>query len=261
MNIFQVVKDQYVFSIISIIAGGIGGIIVSLVTQKILSKRGLFSYFVNHLRVGITTDDKIFGSVAVTWNNAPMPNLFLSTIELVNESLNDYENIIIYTYTNTTKILSEYTQLIGTPSILEWSKNYKKKVFVEPGKTPTKYQEEIYFGQREYIIPVMNRGQKIKITYLNSANIPNNPTIWVSVLEKGVKLKYKLPQRSIFGVPQYNAAIAGLFMGLLLIVILGLFIKNNWIVIFVALIYGLIAQLPGAYIIKFLRKIREAIGG
>jgi hypothetical protein len=261
VNIFQIIKDQYVFSIISIIAGGIGGIIVSLVTQKILSKRGLFSYFVNHLRVGITTEDKIFGSVAVTWNNNPMPNLFLSTIELTNESLNDYEKIIIHTHSNTTKILSEYTQLLGTPNILEWSKSYKNRVFVEPGETPTKNQKDIYFSQREYIIPVFNRGQKIRITFLNSAKGPKVPTIWVSVLEKGVKLKYKLPKRSIFGVPQPNAAIAGLFMGIVVIIFLGLFIKSNWIAIIIALIYGLIAQLPGAYIIKFLRKIREAIGG
>jgi len=256
MNLIQIIQNKYITIAIS---GVIGGIITWFI-QRVLNKRGTFSYFVNHLRVGMTTEDKIFGSIAVTWNGHPIPNLFLSTIELANESLNDYENVIVHIYTSDTELLSEHTQIIDTPNILEWTDKYRKQVHVEPGQSPNDNQKLIYFGQREYIIPVMNRGQKIRITYLNSAKGSKVPTIWVSVLQKGVKLKFRVLQRNIFGIPQTHAALAGLVIGVAVIIVLGLFVSNHWIAIVVALTYGLIAQLPGAYILKFLQKIREAIG-
>jgi hypothetical protein len=124
---------------------------------------------VTHNRVGVTSEDPIFGSVAVTWNGNAIPNLFLSTIEMKNESLNDYENVIVSAFTNDTKLMTEQTQLLETPTYLEWSEKYKQKMYVESGNTLTDSQLSLYNGQREYVIPIFNRGQAIKVTYLNSA--------------------------------------------------------------------------------------------
>jgi len=41
-NLFQLLQSEY----ISIIAGGIGGIVTAWLTQRILNKRGIFSYSV-----------------------------------------------------------------------------------------------------------------------------------------------------------------------------------------------------------------------
>jgi hypothetical protein len=209
----------------------------------------------------VSAEDKIFGSVVVSWNGHPMPNLFLSAIELTNESMNDYENVIISAYTSDTQLLSEQTQLLDTPNILEWSEKFKKQLHVEPGQLPNDSQKAIYFGQREYVIPVVNRGQKIRITFLNSAKGTEAPKIWLSASQKGVKIKFRVPQNQILGIPQPHAAFAGVVIGVVVIIFMVIFVTNLWVVAIAALIYGLIAQLPGAYVLKLLRKVREVIGG
>lgn len=109
MNILDLLQSEY----ISIIAGGLGGILTAWLTQRILNKRGVFTYSVTHTRVGVTAEDAIFGSVAVSWNGKPVRNLHLSTIEMKNESMNDYENVVISAFTNDSQLMTEQTQLLG----------------------------------------------------------------------------------------------------------------------------------------------------
>lgn len=256
-ELFQLFQNQY----ISVIAGGLGGIFTAWLTQRVLNRRGSFSYSVTHNRVGITTEDPVFGSVAVTWNGSTIPNLYLSTIEMKNESLNDYENVIVRTYTSDTKLMTEQTQLLDSPNILEWSEKYRKQLHVEDGNTPTANQWSIYNGQREYVIPIFNRGQAIKITYLNSAHSSSMPSIWLSIALKGVRLKFRGPQNQILGVPQGQAAFVGVLIGIVVLVVLAQVSSEPWSVVTSAMVYGFIAQIPGAYTIKFVRRIREAVGG
>ncbi|WP_028973423.1 hypothetical protein [Spirochaeta cellobiosiphila] len=98
MEIIEVLKNEY----ISIVFGGLGGVTMAFLTQKILNKRGVFRYYVNHNKIGVSAQDSVFGNVKVEWNDTPVENLYLSTLELKNESLNDYENVVIKTYTNDT---------------------------------------------------------------------------------------------------------------------------------------------------------------
>ena len=88
------------------VASGVLGVILTLLTQRILQKRGVFAYFVRHNRVGLSTDDPVFGSVRVTWNDNPVDNLYISTVELRNESLNDYENVAARVFTSDTILLN-----------------------------------------------------------------------------------------------------------------------------------------------------------
>lgn len=163
MDILQLLQSEY----ISILAGVLGGIATAFLTQRVLNKRGIFTYSVTHTRVGVTAEDAIFGNVAVSWNGNPVQNLYLSTIEMKNESMNDYENVVVCAFTNDSRLMTEQTQLLDTPNILEWSEKYKNQLHVEPGGEPSEKQWATYNGQREYIIPIFNRGQSIKITYLN----------------------------------------------------------------------------------------------
>lgn len=87
------------------------------------------------------------------------------------------------------------------------------------------------------------------------------PSIWLTVAQKGVKLKFQGPQNQIFGVPQNQAAFAGVVLGIAVLIALAIFITEPWAIATAAMTYGLVAQLPGAYAIKVIRRLREAIGG
>ena len=257
MNLLQILQSEY----ISIIAGGLGGVFTGWLTQRVLNRRGIFSYSVTHNRVGITAEDPIFGNVAVSWNGNPVQNLYLSTIEMKNESMNDYENVVASVYTNDTRLMTEQTQLMDTPNILEWSEKYKKQMHVEPGNAPTETQWNTYNNSREYAVPILNRGQSVKITYLNSAKGTSMPNIWLSIAQKGVRLKFQGPRNQILGVPQGQAALFGVFIGIVVLVALPLLVSELWVAAVIAMRYGLAAQLPGAYAIKLIRLARDAIGG
>lgn len=257
MNIVDILQNEFA----PLIGGGLAGVITAWFTQRVLSKRGTFTYVVNHNRVGMSTDDAIFGNVKVTWNDTPIANLYLSTVELKNESMNDYENVVVKAYTNNTNLLSEQTQIIDTPNILEHSDKYKELLNIKDGESPTDEQFDIYNRQREYLIPIMNRGQAIKLTYLNAAKTTEIPSIWLSVIQKGVKLRFKPPQNEILGVPQPRAAFAGLIIGLIIVCMLVAIVDNPLFMSITAFTIGLVAQVPGAYTIKALRVLREIVGG
>jgi hypothetical protein len=60
MEFIELIKAEY----LAIIFGGLGGVATAFFTQKVLNKRGLFSYFVNHNRVGVSSQDSVFGNVS-----------------------------------------------------------------------------------------------------------------------------------------------------------------------------------------------------
>lgn len=257
MELIEIFKTEY----LSIIFGGAAGVITAWLTQRVLNKRGVFRYYVNHNRIGMSTEDQIFGNVQVTWNNEPIRDLYLSTIEMKNESLNDYENVKVKTYTSNTDLLTEQTRILNTPEILTWTEKYKESVTLKQDEEITDIKRNIYFGGREYNIPIFNRGQSIRITYLNSARNNEVPYIWLSVQKKGVKVKFSVPQNEIFEVPQPHAAFAGVLIGLIGIIPLIIFVTNSWIIGFSAFIYGLVAQIPGAFSIRLIKRFREYVGG
>jgi len=257
MNILDFIRTEY----ISLIAGGFGGIMMAWLTQRILHKRGTFSYFVNHQRMGMSTEDEIFGNVEVTWNEKPILNLYLSTVILKNESLNDYSDVIITAYTDDTDLLTERTQLLDSPNILDHSEKYQKNLVIAEGEKPSEAQWRIYNGQREYVIPIFNRGDSVQLTYLNSAKTNETPHIYLSVVQKGVKLKYQHPQNQTFGENQPRAAFFGLIIGVVVLVGLVEFSNNEWVIALTAFIFGLVAQVPGAYAMKAIRYLRELVGG
>lgn len=257
MDFGEIFQNKIVIATGSFIAGIFG----TWITHQILNKRAIFSYNVNHNRVGVSTDDAIFGSVRVTFNGSEVPNLYLSTIEIRNESSNDYENVNIRAYSNDTKLLSEQTQIDETSYILEWSESYKKDLQIEKDQEVSQAQKDLYNRQREFVVPAINRGQIIKLTFLNSAMGNGSPSIWIDIQKKGIKLAFRQPLNMIHGESQPHSAIIGMIGGCLLAVILIANQTTLWQAVWISLIYGFIAATPGAYFLKLWRKCRNFIYG
>ena len=152
----ELLKNPFVIGILSAFLGS--GL--TIVVQRILAKRGLFTYSVLHSRIGVSADDEIFGNVRVVWKTTELANLYLSTVELTNESLSDYENVVVRVFTGNTKLLTEQTEIVGTSWHPERTKDYQDRLAVSPGDSPSDQQWDLYFRQREYLVPTMNRGQR-----------------------------------------------------------------------------------------------------
>ncbi len=243
------------------IASATAGILAAIITQIWLNKRAVFTYNVFHNQVGQTADDAIYGSVQVTWNDNPVSRLYLSTIELINESSKDFESVAIRVYTNNTKLLSQRVHLTGTTRNIDFTDEYNSEISVPEDEQPTNAQTEIYRCRRDYIVPILNRSQKIRFEILNAANTEEQPEIWLEILQKGIDCKFRIAHQQFMGVPQPTAALVGTVVGLLATIILLLFVSNIWFAALSAFFIGVLVMVPGAYTIKIYRKTRRWFTG
>ncbi|MFK5949690.1 MAG: hypothetical protein QM500_13085 [Methylococcales bacterium] len=243
------------------IASAFCGVIAATLIQIWLNKRALFTYYVFHNQVGLSSDDAIYGSVKVTWNDNPISRLYLSTIELINESTKDFESVAVRIYTNNTLLLTQRTELSDTTRIIEFTDEYKQEILVPEGNKPTDPQFELFRCRRDYIIPIMNRGQKIRFELLNAAKTEEQPKIWLEILQKGINCKFRISQQLFMGVPQPTAALVGSIIGFIGICAILYYVSNFWLAGILSYIIGLLVLFPGAIIVKTYRIIRNWFTG
>lgn len=233
------------------------GIIGTVIAQRWLNRRSLFTYSVFHSQIGLSAEDAVYGSVKITWNDAPAYRLYLSTIELTNQSTRDFESIIVRAFTNNTRLLKEKTSVVGTTRIVEYSDQYLKKIAVAKGARPTEVQVNLYYHQKEYIIPTMNRGQTIRFEFLNEPESEGQPEIWLDVLHKGVRCKFRPFQDQFMGESQPKATFVGNMIGILAVGVILIFVENTLTAAILSYIIGVTIVLPGIYAIKVHRIIRN----
>ncbi|MXZ26978.1 MAG: hypothetical protein F4Y72_01580 [Gammaproteobacteria bacterium] len=236
------------------------GSLLTITIQLIRNKRGLFSYSVQHERIGISGSDNSLGSVAVTWNDTPVPRLYVSTVELKNASLKDYENVLVRVFTNDAHLLNETTYMVDTTRAIHWTSEFAQFIRVEPGSEPTVEQKERYFKQRDYLVPTMNRGQIVRLTFLTVPATDQNPNLWLDIVHTGAKLKFQARQEEFLGIPQRSTALAGAALSLIFYLFAIWLIDSVWVAAGLCLLFGLLAAIPGALLLKLFRLIRSWVG-
>lgn len=217
-------------------------------------------YTVNHDRMAFSADDAIFGSIRVTWQNHDVTNLFSTRVTLENQTGKDFTNLKIKVYTGETLLLGERTEIPGTTYILKWTDDYQKLVQVSPGNAPTEQQFDTYNHSREYIVPVLNRGQRVVMTYLTT--VPGGvqaPGAWLDMLHEGAKVQYRQVVPQIHGVPVRLAISVGIVVCLAVLVVASYTITEPWAAAAVCMVFGLFAQSVGAFMYHGLRFIKALV--
>lgn len=243
-------------SLVSLILGSL----LTITIQLIRNKRGLLAYSVQHERIGISARDNSLGSVVVTWNDTAVPRLYVSTVELKNASLKDFENVLIRVFTNDAALLTETTHIVGTTHAIPWTAEFAQFLRVEPGDQPTPEQNERYSKRRDYLVSTMNRGQVLRLIFLTVPVADQNPNLWLDVMHKGAKLKFRVRQEELWGIPQPAAGLAGAALSA---VVYGLAVwqmDSVWAAAGLCLLFALVAPIPGALLLKVFRWTRNWIG-
>lgn len=259
----QLAKDPLVVSIISLVCGAI----ITIIITNVRNKSGVFGYTTFFNRIGLSADDIIFGSVRVNWQGHEVRNLYSYTIEVENATLRDYENIVFKLFSDPgTTMLNEKTEILNSPYIVVWSNSYQQRTRVAEGQAPSEQQINEYHHNREYEVPVFNRGQKIRFTYLcTRPNDDLEPNILLSTLTRGVRLKRQRDPfviiRPIFGVPVPVTIVRAFIISVLVVILCGLFAKNVWIASVVSMFFGLTGQIFGAMVYRVEKFIRHTISG
>jgi len=259
----ELTNNPVALAIFSAIIGGI----VTATISKLNNKTAVFQYITFFNRIGLSADDNIFGSIRMSWQGHHVRNLYSYTIEIENSTTQDFESVYIKIYTaNETWLLNEKTEIVESPYIVEWSQNYKNKMRVPDGQTPTQQQDYEYNHNREYQVDVFNRGQRLKFTYLcTRPNDDLEPFIAICTNTKGITLARK-PNPSvmlnpIFGTPIPVAIVRGLIISMLVVLVSGLYFSNIWIASAICMAVGATAQILGAIEYKIEQYAKKIISG
>ncbi len=243
-NLKTLVESRPLVSLLSLIAG-------ALITNFLYVYRSrvkTLSYTVVHDRVGLSANDAIFGNVAVTWRDNPVQNLYLSTLRIDNGTLSDFTALRLKAYTgNETLLLTDRASVVGTTQVPLHTQEWRQEVLVVPGQEPSEAQWHSYYHSREWLVPVLNRGQRVEFTFLTTApGSQNGPSVWADLVHPGVKLEYRRLEPEILGAPTKLALPIGLIVCLALLVLVSVFVAHVWTAALIMLVAGLIVQSLGA---------------
>ena len=265
-------------TVLQIGGGAIGGILLLVLKNR----RPLLTYSVTHQRIGMTADDAIHGKVEVRYRDSVVHNLYLSVVEIRNRSMRDLENVDIKTYRDSedTIILTEQTHIEGTlenvnltgeyekriTADVEWEKEIRNAGTAEEPENAKRLQSDFRYrhGQRHYLIPVFNRGQVAKITYLAVVGPNSTPVIRLTSQTKGVRVKersYPVMVAHLWGVPILQAVFAGLVVGACLVSVIIWKVQTLWIAALASFLLGALANLPGVLFMKLYGWMREKLIG
>lgn len=259
----SILQDPIIEKILFLIIGAV----VTIIIGKLREKTASFYYTPQTTRIGITADDEIYGSMRVFWRDQEMNNLHLSSIEVENRSFRDFENVKFKVYCEKeTEMLTERTGIVDTPYVADHSDDFKDRVKQASAPDSEQSVMDILAHQREYNIPVFNRGQKVIFQYLcTRPNDQESAHIFVDCNTKGVRMKKaKVPSvlvTDLFGTPIYIALVRGLIIVVVVYILCGLLIENVWVSSAIAMLSGLMAQLFGAVWYRAERAVLHAIAG
>ena len=247
--------------------GTLFGALVTSLLYKIGKKTSVIGYTTDFNKIGLSADDGIFGSVRMTWEGHQVRNLYLYSIDVENSTTRDFESLPLKVFTGgDTVLLNEKTEVVDSPFIVIWSGDYSERMKVAEGEEASQAQIQEYNRNREYMVPVFNRGQRLKFTYLCSRpNDDDDPFICLATNAAGVKLKRNAPTAltisPIFGVPILDAAVRGILITIVLATFASIYIDRIWIVAAFCTFSGLFAQVLGVGMYKLERLIKNVFAG
>ncbi len=249
------------------------------------NRRSQLTYHVTYDRIGISAFDNIHGDVLVTVGGEKVQNLFMSNIWVENRSIRDLEDLEIKVFCGQDMVLmTEQTLIQGTVENLKYSPEFEK-IFNKMVNATTKINDlnvvgktqeiakirlnqqknwQTYTTSRGYFVPMLGRGQTIKLTYMTEVKSGAYPAIYIACQKAGVRVKYKEPYQPvwhIWGVPLAEAGIVGVIIVSIIGIMVISLISIHWIVGIVCLVIGLFGNVVGASVVKFYRWFRNlAIG-
>lgn len=252
-------ENKPLISTLLLIGGGFVGALLATLRNRLKT----LEYTVTHDRVALSADDAVFGSVKATWQGHEVTNLFTSTVTLENSTSRDFVDLKFKVFTGEdTLLLTQYTEIPGTTYALNLTHDYEVAIEVPAGQQPTDHQFWLFRHNREFIAPVLNRGQKALVRFLTTVPQGNDgPAIWLDILHPGTKVRFRPSVAQIHGVPVRIALRVGLGACVAVLILSSLYVSAVWVAALLCMVVGLFAQSIGAFTLRAFRSIKYAVVG
>jgi len=213
-------------------------------------------YSVHQSLIGTSGFDNYFGNVQVLYNNENIENLYLFNVEFTNTTNKDFSDIIVKIWCDvSSSILSSQAVKAGSIDLLLLTKEYVKQI------TETDLDKASEnSGRRPYVIPVLNRGDKITVTCLVKNNKSQIPLVYIDCEHAGLKFIANYKQKNmLWGIDQSHAAILGLLVSAFLLIPILHYVDSRIVAVVSTFTIGVLVIVPGLLLLKFFNRIKIVV--
>ncbi len=232
------------------------GLLVRYYFDLFKNKIAKLRYEINKSFLGASGHDYYFGKVQVLYNDRPVQNLYLCTINLVNSSNKDFKDVEITVWCDVDSIiLVSNAQKYGSIEPLKFTSQYLQQC-----QNVTERNKTLVWTRRIYHIPVLNRDDNITFSCLVTNSKGREPGVFLNCDQQGLKIEPTFVKPQLFwGERQDISALWGLIICALFIAPVVYFTPSKILVAIMVFIMGAFCIIPGVLIVKLSRKIKSLL--
>jgi hypothetical protein len=238
---------------LSYLGSFLGGVIIKHIWDKIHTRLTTLEYQITYVPLGLTESNETFGDLEVRHRGQPVPSLFMSRIEVINDGNRDLTNVDLdIACDQESCILVSEAHNTSSLKSLPFSSTYLV-LLNNPVPQP------LALRMRGYTIPVLNRGDKVQIGLLLTNSLKNQPFVFLTCDHPGLRLRFGVPQQTLLGVPIFECSMLGLAITLLFI---GAISYYAWPVpwyVPASAVLGLMATVIGCGVLKVIKAIGKVL--
>lgn len=194
-----------------VLMGGLVSLTAYILIEKFKNRLSIFSSKITFSPIGTSYDDKIFGQITVKHQDREIKHLNFITITIKNISNSDFEDLVMKVWVDkSSQILAEKGNYADNLSSIFLTNEYSQlhnnlneraeKFRAEnPDAEFPEYlmnQYDVFAKNREYNIPVLNRGSSFYINLLVENFDGKVPICQYSLLHKGVKVITEVDEKT-----------------------------------------------------------------
>jgi len=198
--------DKIIHSSFSLIVSSIIAILIGIYIEKFKSRLSILKYKIFFHPLATTTLNDFWGNIQALYNNRPTNHLNFITLEIFNESNNDFQDVDIDVWVDVNSqilgqsgnykdtgnaILLEADHNIKISEIFEISNKEEIKKQGDPSYViPVSIQNNVRWAlsNQKFNLPVFNRRSAVTLNLLVENFKGQQPEIVVSILHKSIKL-------------------------------------------------------------------------
>jgi len=243
---------KYIWPTITFVAG----LFVKHIFELYRNRIAKLQYSISTSFLGASGHDNYFGKVQVLYNDSLVENLYLCTINLVNTSNRDFKDIEITVWTDVNAIILVSSALkAGTINALTLTHQY-----VTECQNITAQTAKLVWSRRPYVIPVLNRDDKVTFSCLVTNPNKGEPAVYLNCEHPGLKIEPTFVKPQIFwGENQSVAALYGLLVTAIASVFIVNCIQSKAIVALIIFLLAAFLLIPGVIALKIVKRIRKLI--
>lgn len=192
--------------LVSLIITGIFGLLTGIYFERVKNKILILTYNLSFQSLGTAINDKFWGDIEIFHDKRPIKHLNLVTLTINNDSRSDAQSaLVLEIWVDPRSQFLGHNGHYNTGNIIRYEDNYNKKydelfeLFKEDEQlaldnddhvTPPSLDSLLNYIQsnRKLSLPTFNRKSHIKINFLIENFDGVIPNVYLSILEKGIKL-------------------------------------------------------------------------